>query len=266
MIARVANGLKVRARTAWQSSHVLGSLPAGVRFALWAKNDRVRRWQGQSGNYSFLMRWGDWPSVQEVLIEHEYKIINECLKGKASPVVLDLGANIGTFSLYIFQNFPKARVVAYEPGKEIYALLEATHKLNSGLDWTIHQAAVWREDGSVSFNTTEYSHGSRVITTGSETVPAVSFVTAMAGLPAGPIDLVKVDVEGAEEAVLLGHEAELARIEHLIIELHPGRCDTDKVLALLRQSYAYIYFIPDRGSTKPLLLCARRAFNLPLFS
>lgn len=264
MILQVVRGLKARAGTAWYSSRVLGSMPEAVRFALSAKHSPLQVWKCRANGLDFVMRWSDWPAVQEVLIEHEYQVIAECLKGRANPLVLDLGANIGTFSLFVFRHFPKAKVVAYEASPATFALLETARTLNPQLDWQVHQAAVWSEDGQVNFDTMAFSPGSRVTATGGQAVRAIGFTAVMASLP-GRIDLAKVDIEGAEEAVLAGREAELERIEHLIVELHPGRCDTDRVMATLQKVYPHIHAIPGRKSSKPLLLCAKRAFSLPVY-
>ena len=40
----------------------------------------------------------------------------------AAPVVIDVGANIGLFSLFIKQHFPAAHILAFEPAPELYQL------------------------------------------------------------------------------------------------------------------------------------------------
>lgn len=267
MLNRIAKALDMRVRTALGSRQVLGSLGRGTVFSLAAKRAPNQLWTGRFNGLNIVMRWQDWPVVEEVLVTHEYKILTECLKGKEAPLVLDFGANIGMFSLYTLMHFPKAQVEAYEASAKTYAVLQENHKANPAYNWVIHHAAVWSEDGSLSFDTTDFAMGGRVVANGGkETVPARSFSALMQALSPRPIDLMKVDIEGAEEAVLAGREAELAQVETLIVELHPGRCDTLRVEATLRAVYPHIYLIPGRTSTKPLLLCSAKPYDLPIYN
>lgn len=213
----------------------------------------------------FRLRAGDWFSVCEVLLEHEYKVVADCLKNVERPVVLDLGSNIGAFSLYVLSQFPKAVVHGYEASLATYTLLLETQKLNAGLDWHPHYAAAWREDGTVSFETSALSTGSHVSAGGGETVPGRSLNSILADAGAH-VNVMKVDIEGAEAAFLAGQADALQNVDHLIVELHPGRCDTDAVVVTLRQAFSYLYAISGRASSKPLLLATRRGFNLPLYA
>jgi len=77
------------------------------------------------------------------------------------------------------------------------------------------------------------------------------------------VDLMKVDIEGAEEAAICGHERALARVANLVVELHPDLCRHDRVVASLRGSYEFLYRVPGRRSSKPLLLASRSRRPFP---
>lgn len=200
----------------------------------------------------------DWAALQEVLIEHEYAALTPYLTRKPSAVVLDLGANIGTFALFTFSVAPSAVVHSYEASATTHALLDSTRAHNPRCHWDVHHAAAWLEDGAVSFTTSEASTAGRIMTEGKETVPAVSLATILAR-SGGSIDVAKIDIEGAEEALLVDRPAELQRIGTLVVELHPGRCDTGRVVKALTDSYGALYCIPGRRSSKPLILATRDA-------
>ena len=78
----------------------------GARYAYSFLRDRNRpvamTWRG----LQLSARGCDWAAVQEVLIEHEYAALIPYLTRKPAPVVLDLGANIGTFALFSFSVAP----------------------------------------------------------------------------------------------------------------------------------------------------------------
>ena len=142
-----------------------------------------------------------------------------------------------------------------------------TQARNPRCRWSVHHAAAWRENGAVTFATGATSTGGRITTDGKETVPAVSLPTILEQC-GGVIDVAKIDIEGAEEALLADRPAQLQRIATLVVELHPDRCDTGRVVKALSDSYGALYRIPGRRSSKPLVLATRQAQppNLPRYA
>lgn len=219
-------------------------------------------WQG----FQLSARRIDWPALQEVLIEHEYGALRPFLNLRSAPIVLDLGANIGTFGLYVFSVARGACVHSFEPAEATFALLTGNAAKNPGIDWRVHRAAAWSEDATISFANTAASTGGHVATGGDERVPALS-LTSILERCGGRADVAKIDIEGAEEALLADRPRELAAIETLVVELHPNRCDTRRVEQALRAAYGPLYRIPGRRSSKPLLLASRSTavIDLPRF-
>ncbi|MEV1090394.1 FkbM family methyltransferase [Streptomyces microflavus] len=74
-----------------------------------------------------------------------------------APVVLDVGANIGMFSLRVGLAAPGARVIAVEPVAELAAAVRLNAELH-GLDVTVLSTALGRIRGETSF--TFYPHNS----------------------------------------------------------------------------------------------------------
>jgi FkbM family methyltransferase len=238
-----------------------------LRYASRFLTDRERpvelAWKG----FKLTARGCDWPALQEVLIENEYGALVPALTAKPAPFVADLGANIGTFALFSFSVAPGAIVHSYEPAAATYGILAETQARNGGYRWTTHHGAAWREDGSITFQSGAASTAGRVDASGNETAPAFSLATIL-GHCGGAIDVAKIDIEGAEEALVAGRESEIARIGTLVIELHPGRCDCAAVTRTLRASFGTLYRIPGRRSAKPLLLATRLpvASALPVYT
>src|SRR3989442_341315 len=69
------------------------------------------------------------------------------------------------------------------------------------------------------------------------TVPAITLDSYFERHVRSRVDLLKVDVEGAEDAVLRGGKAALAAVENVVLELHPGLCDGAGVVARLRRTH-----------------------------
>jgi len=142
--------------------------------------------------------------------------------------VLDLGANIGFFALLAARLVgPTGQVIAVEPNPRNARLLEASRRSNGFEHLVVMQLAAGRANGLLVLNTS-YSNGTTAELSGriesvlqAQTVPCVRIDQI---LPEdGPVNLVKIDVEGAEFAALQGCEAMLRRDRPVIIsEFSPG--------------------------------------------
>jgi len=142
----------------------------------------------------------------------------------AADVILDIGANIGLFSIWIARHAPGARVAAFEPFPENY---DALVKNLSG--WT-HQVtplnmAVGRSAGRGQMLATgQRSLDHRLASTesaGAQAVQVVSLEDAIRLTGSDSVDFLKLDVEGAELDVLEGaDERTLRRIRQVAIEYH----------------------------------------------
>jgi FkbM family methyltransferase len=179
----------------------------------------------------------------------------------AEPVVLDIGANVGLFSIFITRERPKVKIWAFEPMPDTLAALRRnieTHGLDGMSLQAVALGAENEDDVRFTFyprfpgNSTRYP-GDKAVGAeipieqiGKEAyerameprsvdvdVRRLSDVLASTG-PEGPIDLVKVDVEGAELDVLQGiDEKDWARINRFVIEVQDLHGRLDAVLAAL---------------------------------
>ena len=129
--------------------------------------------------------------------------------------VLDIGANIGWFTMLAAARVGVAgRVTAIEPNGGNARLIELGRRANGFENVVILQVAAARASGLLALYRT-HSNGSTG-TIGSDaalleadTVPAFRLDELLAGAP--PVDLIKIDVEGAEAAALEGLDAIIRR-------------------------------------------------------
>ncbi len=140
--------------------------------------------------------------------------------------MLDLGANIGVFALLAASLVgPNGSVLAMEPNPANARLLEASRLANEFSHLTVCQAAASRSAGVLALhcagsNGTATEAAEQALLT-AQTVAALR-VDDLVG--AGqPVDLIKIDVEGAEHLALTGAEAVLRRCRPTIVsEFSPG--------------------------------------------
>ncbi|MCP5366115.1 MAG: FkbM family methyltransferase [Hyphomicrobiales bacterium] len=141
------------------------------------------------------------------------------------PFILDAGANAGLAILFFKTVHPGAELVGFEPNPESFALLER-NTVGSGLDGvTLHPVAVGAADGSLEFflvpgEPASNRASSRPGRTGGRPVSVPQ--RRLSAFVDRPVDLLKLDVEGAEAGVLddLIQSGAIARVRRMVIEYH----------------------------------------------
>ena len=156
----------------------------------------------------------------------EYRAFRDAVHPGA--VVLDVGANVGSYTLLFAMWAGRAgRVFAFEPAPDAREGLRQHVALNRVADRVeIIAAAAAEHAGSARFQVDGASGGNALINAGSPGGPAIDVETTsldafcrMRGLQP---DVVKIDVEGAELDVLKGARSVLAQPEmRAFIEFHP---------------------------------------------
>jgi FkbM family methyltransferase len=108
--------------------------------------------------------------------------------------ILDVGANVGFFSIAARARYPRAVIHAYEPNPRVLPFLEANV---SELGISVYPEAVGGDEGRVSMLDSGASNQARTSTNAAGTISQVTLETAIARL-GGSVDLLKLDCEGAE--------------------------------------------------------------------
>lgn len=134
------------------------------------------------------------PSFREVWEDY---CVNAQVKG--SPRVLDIGANVGAFSLMARELWPKCVITAYEPNPELFPFL--VH--NVGDFATCVNAAVSHMDVPAKLvNDGPNRMCGRLVPAARDSVGPKVGVVRPFNLPEA--DIVKIDVEGGEESIISG--------------------------------------------------------------
>jgi FkbM family methyltransferase len=156
---------------------------------------------------------------------------------RPGDVVADVGAHIGIHSLVLAR--AGAHVIAFEPTPDSAARLRAAAAEN-GLRVDVVEAALGIEEGEVSlFADPRYDladAGVRSITgTGARVATARSTSLDACGLQR--LDILKVDVEGAEAAVFEGARETLVRLRpRAVVVEAKGHGDEDALRELLSEA------------------------------
>jgi FkbM family methyltransferase len=165
------------------------------------------------------LRTSDARVCKEVLLDHEYSTAVNF-----SPrIIVDAGANCGLTSIFNANQFPDARIWAIEPEPSNYAALLANVRNYANI--AAIQAALWGDNGEAkvfapwpklrreSGFAVKSGRGCRAVT-----VPAL-----MREIGVDSIDILKVDIEGAERNVSLRLASQSGAACHLTARLGVSR-------------------------------------------
>lgn len=174
-----------------------------------------------------LPRWGkvvvrvngyDHRLLQQIFLREDYK-----LQGHSIRRVLDLGANIGAASLYFSKLFPEAEFACVEPSPQNTPFLRRMLGLNN-VRARVFEAAIGSEQGEIELYlsrepdcTSIYRPGNVL---GVVKVPLITVPEVLRQMNWDSVDLLKIDVEGAERLVLTQNNSWLSKVRMITGESH----------------------------------------------
>jgi len=166
----------------------------------------------------------DIPTYEQVFINQDYDFSVET----PPKVIVDAGANIGLASVYFANKYPGAMIIAIEPGKDNFELLKRNVEPYRNII-PIH-SALWNKNETLNvvdpgigywgFMTEETNKSEETLGKFSHTVKAMTLGKIIADYQLSKIDILKIDIEGAEKEVFEDTSSWIGKVEALIIELH----------------------------------------------
>jgi FkbM family methyltransferase len=160
--------------------------------------------------------------LEELFIKNEYASVLEHVPSDIRTIV-DVGANIGASVLLWSRAFPRARIVAVEPDSENINLCRKTAELGGAnadfveafVGGTPRRAAIDRGNGAWAYRLAPDSGST------AEDIPVVTLGELIASSGIGsPVDLIKLDCEGAEAEIMPRCASWINSVRWLAIELN----------------------------------------------
>lgn len=153
-----------------------------------------------------------------------YRIVD--VYGPPVKVILDAGANIGDSTFRLRHFHPEAKIYAIEADPDNFAVLDLNFTQDPQV--TCLQRALWKEPGTLRIAKTWAAVASRVDVAGQHhkgsDVPAVTVPDLMAEFGLEEIDILKLDIEGAESVIFQTQDQSwLGKVRCIIFEC----CDYD---------------------------------------
>jgi FkbM family methyltransferase len=248
------NPSKVLGRAVAWAMHCLFGVSARARFRRWDFRLYLpARWRGGGSTSPYLFREDYEPEL--VLLERFLE---------PGMTFIDGGANTGVFTFAAARMVGEhGRVMAFEPGQDCFAALKRSRRLNGFHHVALHNQAL--SDKCSTARLFHHHNQANSFSLGGDTASQVAFeeveTTTLDRIVAAEdppsVDLIKLDVEGAEELVLRGGREVLTRFRPTIIfEINPEACErlelaVDGVPTLLRRLGYRFCAIADEGRLTP---------------
>jgi FkbM family methyltransferase len=143
-------------------------------------------------------------------------------------LIVDLGSHTGLSAIFFLSKSKSAKVICVEPETRNYELLlvNLEREILEGRIIPV-QAAVSDSEGHVSINLAPLKYNNSIYKAArdGDSVDSVSLNGLLSKLRIDHIDLLKIDIEGSEKLLFAAETQWLAKVDHVIIEIHS---ETDK--------------------------------------
>lgn len=215
-----------------------------------------------NGEYPLSLPASDAWLVRQIFDRHEYGLNRDWLR--TPPVILDVGANVGTFALYAKLAYhPDAIIHCFEPCPSTLDLLRANITPFTGI--TIHPLALGQTDGEIDLYLDRehpvcHSVKPHLIPkpAGQIRVPIRDAGVVWDELKLDELDVLKLDAEGCEVEVLEALGTRLSQVRVVLVEFHTPedrwRIDTLLASHALFSAQAYSHFVGVMKFVRPDLV------------
>lgn len=173
------------------------------------------------------------------------------------PKIIDCGANVGCFTVYFAQLFPEARITAFEPDPQVFAVLQRNVARCCGSEQIeLVQAAVTGTAETVLSFYADHCDAGRTTTSlaGGATMQVAA--VRLRDYLKSPCDLLKIDIEGAEVEVLNDCGECLSQVARIFVEFHSfvgQEQRLDQVLGVLARAGFRLFLQAGKSPPRPFL-------------
>lgn len=201
----------------WKINQLFFHLPAVVTF----NSNKMQFICPPTSSYGSLVVYCNLPEYPEM------KFLEKILK--SNSVFIDVGANIGVYTILAAAKIKKGKIYSFEPIPSVLDILYQNIQINNMHDKVkVLEKVVSDNTGEESFviqDISEYSHIASNQTSKSVLIPSVKLDDFCRSEKIDFIDVVKIDVEGEELKVLRGLENYLksGKVGVLIVEFNSNQ-------------------------------------------
>ena len=188
-----------------------------------------RSWVLKDGRRTVTLRSGsrDRDIVRDVFVNKVYALppeVEGILRCRKRPRIVDLGANIGLFGLWVLNRWPEAQVHGFEPDPGNLVILDRNlARAPVAWCWSVTRACAAPADGTIRFLTGRHADSRAVyhggVTADASELPTVDVFPHLEG-----VDLLKIDIEGGEWPLLTDRRFKDLAVPAIVLEYHAYNC------------------------------------------
>ena len=203
------------------------------------------KWKLRSGIFVRIENDSDWYVFNEIFTNKEYDPAFKFFFSSPSsnPLILDLGANVGYFTLriadeLIMAGYENYTIISVEGAPSNYQVLQNRLKqplIENKIKCFFGLAGYKTGVSKVIHSSQHYGHFSGTDNSGAKTeeVKYIDIEELIAG-DARQIELLKCDIEGSEEIFIKEYSALIKRVNSAVFEFHAGECDVNNCRQMLK--------------------------------
>jgi len=172
-------------------------------------------------------------AYEQIMLMKIYKLPSE-----SAPRIIDCGANVGIASIYWADQFPDAEIIAVEADPVIFKYLEKNVRSGRFDNVRLINSAVWHQNGRIQFLPDNADSGGIAdclnddlrASRGEIEVETVRLSSLVAERH---VDLLKIDIEGAECELILKERHCLKYVQRVFVEYHSMANQSQRLHELL---------------------------------
>jgi FkbM family methyltransferase len=187
---------------------------------------------------------------KEIFVEEYYRFETN----SKIPVIYDCGANVGTSCAFFKFFYPHSKIVAFEPNPNISEYLMKNIAANSFKNIEVVKKAVWINNDGLALGLEDADGSSMHIENNITQVESVRLKNYID--EEETIDMLKMDIEGAEVEVLMDCKNSLRNVKNIFVEFHSYKNNPQKLsalLAVLEESGFRYFILQPENRSKPFL-------------
>jgi FkbM family methyltransferase len=207
----------------------------------------------------------DYYVLRDLFEDQEYGFVEQ-FDLPANATIVDLGGNIGLSVRWFLARYPDARITVVEPDRANLELLKMNCRdsVASGRVVPI-QAFAAANDGKADIDRTDLAWGfkkrepgaSSRVSPQTELIPCVSMPTLLQTAGFDQVDLLKVDIEGAERELFDDCRHWIGRVRNIAVETHAPYTVDDLYNALRRNDWPFDILHEIRYTPAPRMFLRR---------
>jgi FkbM family methyltransferase len=181
--------------------------------------------------------YSDKAIFNQVFFQRQYAL--DRLKSFQAKYIIDAGANVGLASIYFAQLYPESNIMAIEPQVDNYKLLQ--ENVRGYTNVSCLQAALWYKEESIDIQNPDSLAASFMVEAKPDSlIKGLTIDSLLNQNNWTTVDILKMDIEGAEKEIFSHETVWLNKVRLLIIELHDNyKDDCTKTFFKAIEGYNY---------------------------